>query len=176
MAGTFLFTLKLLCSVFGSLLLLRAYLRYLGIPGNDPLVSFAYSLTQWAVEPASKFIKRTRNIEWPSIFVCYLVAVIYQFFHWLMGSGHGGVWPFVFGSAVLVVYWAIELAMWATVLFCIFSWVNQASANYRTLSYLCYPILAPFKKVIPVWRNIDFSGVVFIILANIVLALITPLT
>lgn len=51
MAGTFLFTLKLLCSVFGSLLLLRAYLRYLGIPGNDPLVSFAHSLTQWAVEP-----------------------------------------------------------------------------------------------------------------------------
>nr|WP_289164191.1 YggT family protein [uncultured Parasutterella sp.] len=44
------------------------------------------------------------------------------------------------------------------------------------MSYLCYPILAPFKKVIPVWRNIDFSGVAFIILANIVLALITPLT
>ena len=99
-----------------------------------------------------------------------------MFFHWLMGSGAGGFFPFFFGSAVLVVYWAIELAMFAALLFCILSWVNQTSALYRTLSYLCYPFLAPIKKFIPVWKNIDFSAIVFFLVANIVLALLAPLT
>ena len=176
MTATFLFTLKLLCSVFGCLLLLRVYLRYLGVPPNDPICSFSYSLTQWAVKPASTFIPRTRQIEWPSIFVCYLVAVIYQFFHWLVGPGHFGVWPFVFGSAVLVVYWGVELAMWGALLFCILSWVNPTSSTFRTLSFLCYPFLAPFKRFIPTWRHIDLSSLVFFILANIVLGLLGPLT
>ena len=92
------------------------------------------------------------------------------------GLGAGGFFPFFFGSAVLVVYWAIELAMFAALLFCILSWVNQTSALYRTLSYLCYPFLAPIKKFIPVWKNIDFSAIVFFLVANIVLALLAPLT
>ena len=83
MFGLFLFTLKLVCSAFGCLLLLRAYMRFMCTPSNDPLYAFCYSLTEWAVRSASTFIKRRGNIDWPSIFVCYLVAVLYQFFHWL---------------------------------------------------------------------------------------------
>ena len=176
MSAIFLLTLRLLCTVFACLLLLRAYLKFLRAPGNDPITSFAYTTTQWAVGSVSRFIPRTPTIDWPSIFVCYLVAVIYQFFHWLMGSGAGGFFSFFLGSAVLVVYWAIELAMFAALLFCILSWVNQTSALYRTLSYLCYPFLAPIKKFIPVWKNIDFSAIVFFLVANIVLALLAPLT
>lgn len=176
MASTFLFTLKLLCSAFGCVLLLRAYIRYLGAPANDPVYSFSYSLTQWAVQPASVFIRRSFNIDWPAIFVCYLVAVIYQFFHWLIGPGNFGVFSLVVGSAVLVIYWAIELAMWAALLFCIFSWVDQSSRFFRILSFLCYPFLAPFKRFLPVWKNIDFSSLLFFILANILLTLIAPLT
>ena len=153
MSAIFLLTLRLLCTVFACLLLLRAYLKFLRAPGNDPITSFAYTTTQWAVGSVSRFIPRTPTTDWPSIFVCYLVAVIYQFFHWLMGSGAGGFFPFFLGSAVLVVYWAIELAMFAALLFCILSWVNQTSALYRTLSYLCYPFLAPIKKFIPVWKR-----------------------
>ena len=89
MSAIFLLTLRLLCTVFACLLLLRAYLKFLRAPGNDPITSFAYTTTQWAVGSVSKFIPRTPTIDWPSIFVCYLVAVIYQFFHWLMGSGPG---------------------------------------------------------------------------------------
>ncbi len=176
MGGMFLFSLKLLCSVFGCLLLLRAYMRFMCAPANDPLFSFSISLTDWAVKQAATFIKRQRNIEWPAIFVCYLVAVIYQFCHWMFGPGNFGFWPFFIGSAVLVAYWAIELAMWIALLFCIFSWVNPNGSVYTVLSYLCYPYLAPLRKVIPVWRNIDFSAIVFFILANFVLALLAPLT
>ncbi len=176
MAGTFLLTLKLLCSVFSCLLLLRAYLRFLGAPANDTVSSFSYTLTEWAVQPASKFIKRTRRVDWPSLFVCYLVAIIYQFFHWIFGPGHLGIWSLVVGSAVLVVYWAVELSMWAALLFCIFSWVNPTSTIYRILSYLCYPYLTPFKRFIPTWKNIDFSAIVFFIIANFVLAILAPLT
>ena len=93
MSAIFLLTLRLLCTVFACLLLLRAYLKFLRAPGNDPITSFAYTTTQWAVGSVSKFIPRTPTIDWPSIFVCYLVAVIYQFFHWLMGSGAGGIFP-----------------------------------------------------------------------------------
>ena len=76
MSAIFLLTLRLLCTVFACLLLLRAYLKFLRAPGNDPITSFAYTTTQWAVGSVSKFIPRTPTIDWPSIFVCYLVAVI----------------------------------------------------------------------------------------------------
>lgn len=176
MAGTFILTLRLLCTVFACLLLLRAYLRYLRAPANDPISSFAETTTRWAVSTAAKFIPHSPRIDWPSLFVCYLVAVIYQFFHWLMGSGSGGFFPFFIGSAVLVVYWAVELAMFAALLFCITSWVNQASTLYRTMSFLCYPFLTPIKRFIPVWKNIDFSAIVFFIIANIILSLLAPFT
>ena len=136
MFSLFLFTLKLVCSAFGCLLLLRAYMRFMCTPSNDPLYAFCYSLTEWAVRSASTFIKRRGNIDWPSIFVCYLVAVLYQFFHWLVGSGSFGIFPFILGSAVLVVYWAIELAMWIALAFCIFSWVNPSGQIYRVTSFL----------------------------------------
>ncbi|GAB1826081.1 MAG: YggT family protein [Burkholderiales bacterium] len=176
MFGLFLFTLKLVCSAFGCLLLLRAYMRFMCTPSNDPLYAFCYSLTEWAVRSASTFIKRRGNIDWPSIFVCYLVAVLYQFFHWLVGSGSFGIFPFILGSAVLVVYWAIELAMWIALAFCIFSWVNPSGQIYRVTSFLSYPFLAPFKKFIPNWRNLDLSALAFFILANIALAVLAPLT
>ncbi len=167
-SGVFLFTLKLLCTVFGSVLLLRAYLRFSGTPGNDPIHMFTHQLTQWVVQPAASFIPRLRNWDLPSIFVAYLVAVIYQFFFWMVGGFGIGIERLVLGSFVLVLYWGVELAMWLALLYCILSWVNPTSPYYRTLGYLTDPFLAPFRKLIPTWRNIDFSAIVFFILVSLV--------
>ncbi|MCD8339622.1 MAG: YggT family protein [Burkholderiales bacterium] len=176
MGDIFLFTLKLLCSAFGCLLLLRAWLRYMGTPANDPLSIFTFGMTQWAVKQAATIVKRQKNIDWPSIFVAYLVAVLYQLLHWLVGSGSFGIFLFIVGSAVLVVYWGIELAMWIALFACVASWVNPTGKVYSVLSYLSYPYLKPFRKIIPSWRNIDFSALIFFLLANIVLALLAPFT
>jgi len=86
-SGIFLFTLKLICSVFGTALILRAYLQYLGVPGNDPIYRFIYQITQWAVQPASAFIPRLRYVDASSLFVGYLTAFVYLLFVWLSSAG-----------------------------------------------------------------------------------------
>ncbi len=176
MGGVFLFSLKMLCSLFGCLLLLRVYMRYMGTPSNDPLYSFASTLTDWAVKQAATFIKRQKNLDWPAIFVAYLVAFLYQFIHWLLGPGSFSLFAFFISSAVLVIYWAIQLAMWIALFYCIYSWISPTGRIYSVLSYLCYPYLKPFRSIIPTWKNIDFSAIVFFILCNIILAFIAPLT
>lgn len=167
-SGVFLFTIRLLCTVFGCLLLLRAYMRFLGTPSNDPLSQFSYQLTQWAVHPASSFIPRYRNIDFPCIFVAYLSALIYVFFLWLVTGGTIGFLYLFISSFALVISWIVEMAMWVALIYCIFSWVNPTSRYYRTLGYLSDPFLAPFRRVIPVWRNIDFSAIVFFLLASFI--------
>lgn len=171
--GIFFLTLKLICTIFGCLLLLRAYLKYLHAPANDPAFSFAYSLTQWAVGPASRFVPRSPRWDWPSLFVCYLTALIYHFFHWLT-TFHGGLLGFIVGPVIMVIYWAVQLAMWCVILFAIYSFAKPTSPAFRSLSFLCYPFLAPLKKYLPVWKNIDLSAVVFFILCNVVLTFLTP--
>ena len=174
--GIFLFTLKVLTTFFGGVLLLRVYLRLIGIPSNDPVNQFATSFTQWAVRMVSGFIPRRRGIEWPAIFTAYLTAIVYLLFNWLMGNADVGFFGFFLAGAFLVVYWAVEFAMWAALVFCILSWVNPTTPLYRTLAYLCAPFLSPLRKIIPTWRNFDFSPIVFFLAANLILAFVGPLT
>jgi YggT family protein len=167
-SGIFLFTLKLICSVFGTALILRAYLQYLGVPGNDPIYRFIYQITQWAVQPASAFIPRLRYVDASSLFVGYLTAFVYLLFVWLSSAGAISFFHVIWGAVALLLYWAVDLSMWAVLIFCVMTWVNPMSPVCRTLRYLTDPLLKPFRRVIPVWKNIDFSAVAYIVCATIV--------
>lgn len=172
----FILTLRMICAVFGCLLILRAYMRFIRLPSKEVFNDFAVLATQWAVEPAGRFVRRSGNIEWPALFVAYLTALIYEIFNWLLSTGSAGLFHFIFGSFVLVLYWAVEIAMCAALLFFITSWVSPTSKFNRELGDLCYPFLAPIKKIIPTYRNIDFSALVFFIAAQIIQSLLLPFT
>ena len=52
--------------LLGSLLVLRAYMGWLGMPGRNPLAQFTLALTQWIVGPISRLLpRREERIELP---------------------------------------------------------------------------------------------------------------
>lgn len=166
--GTFVFALKLVCTAFAFALLLRAYLRYLCFPLNDRLNGLMSRATDWAITPASKFIPTIKNISYPSLFVCYLTAIVYKFFFWLVGDGTFGLYSIFVGSAVLVLYWAVELSIFMALAYCLSSWIGQGFSSYRILGMLTDPYLGIFRKYIPPYKNIDISAIVFFVIGSVI--------
>ncbi len=58
---------NLVASILGCVLILRAYLWSLAISPRDPMVRFAWKLTDWLVNPISYIIRPRGNWEWASL-------------------------------------------------------------------------------------------------------------
>ncbi len=81
------FLLDTVFSLFGAVLLLRAWMLAVRLPPFNPVSHAVYQLSNWLVLPLRKLIPNVRNIDWTSIVAAYLVAVLYLV---LLISASGG--------------------------------------------------------------------------------------
>jgi YggT family protein len=58
---------RLLGPLLVGLLLVRAWLPYVGVPGRNPLAQFVYALTNWIVRPLYRLMSPGRRIDWAAV-------------------------------------------------------------------------------------------------------------
>ena len=146
----FLFTSVM--SILGVLLLLRAWVYVWAFSPRHPIVQLARRATDWLVEPLSKLIPRSGSYDWPSLVAALVAAVI------------------------MVLMQRVLTGMPYTPIGLVIAWLNPQSPMTYALGTLVDPFVRPVRKIIPMFGRFDLSPIVVIILANVLLMLVTPIS
>ena len=70
------FLLDILGSLLVALLLLRAWMRYIGMPSRNPVAMFTFAMTNWLVGPVSRALPTRGRIDWASILSALVVTLL----------------------------------------------------------------------------------------------------
>lgn len=164
-----------LASLMASVCLLRAYAWSMRIPGHgNPLVHFSQVLSRWLVTPVSRLIKPTSRVDWPSLLSALLLGLLTAWvFSALSRFGFGVALTPVL-AVLWVLRWGLYLAMMLIIASAILSLVNPQAPLAWPLQQLTAPLLAPFRRIVPLVGNFDLSPLVAIILIQILLVIFDP--
>lgn len=170
------FLLTTVTSVVGVVLLLRAWVFVWALSPRHPLVEITRKFTDWLVDPLSKVLPRHGAYDWPSLVGALLIAALTV----LIDRAFAGLPMTPFGIALapvaLTIRWGLEMISWGVLIWVVLSWLNPQSPMMYLLSTLLDPFVRPVRRVLPRFGRFDFSPVVVIIVANVLLILITPVS
>ena len=165
--GFLLTVLAVVVGLLGSLLILRAYLWSLAISPRDPLVRFAWKLTDWLVNPVAYLVKPRGNWDLSSLAAALILAVAYTVF----------TREFTGLPATLLVRWGVDLLIWGTIIYCIMSFTSaRNSGTMALMATMIDPFLRPFRRFIPRIGGFDLSPIVLFLLLNLVLRFVAPVS
>ncbi len=163
-------------TLLGVLLLLRAWIWYRALPTSDPLFQLGFRTTNWLVRPLSRLVQPRDGWDWPSLLGAAVVAVLVVLSSRLLLGWPATPLSFVLAPVAMLLRWALEMISWGTLILAILSWLSPGNAVIYSLNSLLGPFLNPVRRVLPVWRGIDFSPLVVIVVANILLMFIVPVS
>lgn len=166
--------------LFGSSLLLRAYLQWLRLPPRNPLSEFVIALTNPVVLPLRRLIPGFVGIDWASLIAAYLTALlsivvlVLVLNEWTQALAMPLTLLFLGG--VCLIKWSLYLVMLLVVLFALLSWLNPYSPLSPVLNTLVTPFLTPLQRVLPRFGNVDLSPLVLMLVIQILLVLLRGLS
>jgi YggT family protein len=172
------FLLDTLFSLFGAVLLLRAWMLAVRLPPFNPVSHGVYQLSNWLVLPLRKVIPNVRNVDWTSIVAAYLIAVLYLVLVVAAAGGSPlGLFPQGLLIALLTVCkWGLSLLLWTTLLLAVLSWVNPRSPAMQVAMQLTAPFLNPIRRAIPTIGGMDMSPLVLFLIIQVLLIVLAKLT
>ncbi len=168
------FLVSSVLSIFGVILLLRAWMYRWALSPAHPLVQLTRRVTDWIVVPTSKVLHPVGNVDSASIVLSLGFAVLYMLLNrWLRFPVEGVnllVVPFF-----TWVSWILSMLNWGLIFYVLLSWLNPSSPMTYTLAILLEPFLAPIRRVLPQFGSIDFSPVVVFLLVGVLSNFVMPL-
>lgn len=175
----FRFLLEIVFTLFGAALIARAWMHAIRLPPFNPLARAVYQATNWLVTPLRKIIPAGNKIDWTSLVAAWLSALVYLVLIWLVAIGALiplELLPAAMGSAlIMAAKWALNLVVWLTLIQAVLSWVNPMAPMMPLLQALTDPMLNPIRRILP-RTSIDFSPLVLLIVAQIVLMVLARLS
>lgn len=171
-----LFLLDALLQPFAALLLLRFHLQWLRAPMRNPLGEFIMALSNFLVLRVRRFIPAVRGFDTATLLLAFVAEAIYlTAVLWAQG------FPFITFPLPVLLVWAlvkllklsVYLLMGALFIQAILSWVNPYSPMAGLLNAVTHFFLAPLRRRIPPFGNIDLTLLVLFIVCQLIL--IVPL-
>ncbi len=170
----FVFLLQNLISLLLIALLLRAYIQWLHIPVRNPFVQFVFKITNFAITPLKRLFPRLLALN---IVIVLLAAALQIFLTWaeytLMGFPFAVAGPEILpGFLILALTGLLTLAnhmvMGVVLVGAVLSMVDPFSALAASFDSLTAPILRPFRKIVPITGNIDWSPMLVLIICQLI--------
>lgn len=157
------FLLEILGSLLVALLLLRAWMRYIGMPPRNPVAQFAFAMTNWLVGPLSRLLPARGRTDWASLVAALLVTLLTVV---LMRAivGLPVAWDVALLAALRqLVIWALNVIVWVTIIYVVISWVNPHAPFAPAFEVLLRPLLVPIRRILPTVGGFDLSPMVLLI-------------
>ncbi len=162
-------------SIFGLLLLLRAWLYRWAMSPNHPFMQLAHKSTDWIIKPLSRIVPPYRDFDTPTVLVALLTALLSMFVkQWMFDVVFSPVDLIVMPIAILLC-WGLNMLVWGMLIWVILTWVNPTSMFTYTLNVLLEPFLRPVRRFLPSLGGFDFSPVVIFIVAQALLTVLMPI-
>lgn len=170
------YVLGILFGFFGAVLLLRAWLYYWALSPRHPLCELAARITDWMVAPISKVLRRRRGIDWASLAAALFTAFVAVLVHRTVGQLPATPVGLLIAPFAMLLRWALEMISWGAIIWAVMSWMNPSHPMTYTLAMLIDPFLRPIRRFLPTFRGIDFSPLVLIVITNVLLMFVVPLS
>jgi len=157
------FLLEILGSLLVALVLLRAWMRYIGMPPRNPVAQFAYAMTNWLVGPLSRLLPVRGRADWASLVAALLVTLLTVV---LMRAvvGMPVAWDIALLAALRqLVIWGLNVIVWVTIIYVVISWVNPHAPFAPAFEVLLRPLLMPIRRILPTVGGFDLSPMVLLI-------------
>lgn len=174
--------LDVAASLVGGACLLRLYMQWQRVPFGNPLGRFVFAVSNWLVLPLRRILPALGRLDTASLVAAWAVELAQLAVLWSisgalagamgmpMGSGMGGGLPLGPAWALLPVLALFSLArlvlssMTALVLLgAILSWVRADSDMADLIERLCAPLLAPFRRLIPLVGGLDLTPLALLV-------------
>jgi YggT family protein len=157
------FLLDILGSLLVALLLLRVWMRYIGMPSRNPVAQFTYAMTNWLVGPLSRAVPGRGRLDWASLLAALLVTLLLVVaMRAIVGADIP--WDIVLVAALRqLVIWGLNVIVWVTIIYVVISWVNPHAPFAPAFELLLRPLLAPIRRVLPTVGGFDLSPMLLLI-------------
>ena len=170
--------LWLVIETVGSLLavacVLRAYSHRVHLNPRNPISQFVSALTDWLVQPLRKAIAPSRTMDWASVAAAVLVATVTGLLFYLVLGGFSVPNPasVLLWAVIALIRWTVWLAIGLVLVQAVLSWVNPYAPLAPAIQQLTAPLLAPFRRIVPLIGGVDLSPLVLILVLQILLAFV----
>ena len=163
-------------SLFGVLLLLRAWVWRWAFSPRHPIVQLSRRTTDWLVIPLGKIFPIKGAWDWPSLVGALLLACLTVLV--VRATSMHGVSPagLLLAPIFTLLRWVLEMISWGTLLWCLMSWLNRQNPMTYALETLLDPFLRPCRRLLPTMGGFDFSPVLLILATNLLLFIVVPLS
>jgi len=171
--------LRIAFVLLGTVLILRIWTHAVRLHPFNPYAQAILRLSNWLVQPIGRVLPQGRMADWPTLIACWLTALVYLVLSWIVltGSMPSPAWIASALPVALVtaLEWTFNVILWVTLLQVILSWVNPMAPVMPVVQLLTAPLLNPIRRVLPNLGGIDFSPLVLLILAQIVMRVLQRL-
>ncbi len=162
------FLLDIVIGALAGACLLRAYMQRQRISFRNPVGTFLFALTDWLVLPLRRLLPAASGWDWASLIGAYLLMLAEQLILWGLAPGalNLALLPVLalFGLVRLLISGLTVIVIVSAVL----SWFPSAQSSLTdVIGQLCEPLLAPFRRMIPLVGGIDLSPLVLLVLLQI---------
>ncbi|CAM5456192.1 YggT family protein [Eoetvoesiella caeni] len=180
LSDTLRLIIDIVFSLFGIMLILRAWAYAIRLHPFNPYSQAVIRSTDWLVQPLKRLVPTGNRIDYPSLLACWLIAFIYLLLIWVTSTGVllplASLLPAVAASLLTVLKWLFNLILWVTLIQAVLSWVNPLAPIMPVLHTLTAPLLDPIRKVLPNLGGLDFSPLVLLIVAQILVGIFGSLS
>jgi len=175
----FQFVLRIVFILLGTVLILRVWAHAVRLHPFNPYAQTLLRLSNWLTQPIRRLVPLGRWVDWPALLACHVVALVYLVLSVLVLTG---ALPSLASMAALlpvalltVLEWVFNVVLWLTLIQAVLSWVNPMAPIMPVVQVLTKPLLDPIRRVLPTLAGIDFSPLVLLILAQIVMRVLQQL-
>lgn len=175
--------LSLLLGTAASLLTLaflaRVWMQWARAPFRNPVGQFVITFTDWAIRPLRRIVPGLFGIDLASVLAAWLTQCVFlTIMASLAGFGVlalGGLLAVMWGALLAVLKLFIYLLMGVVILAALMSWISPYSPAAPLFNGLAAPLLAPVRRVVPIFGGLDLSPLVVILLLQVVLIVLENL-
>jgi len=151
--------------------LLRVYMHLqrinMSVSGGNPIAPFVFSLTNWIVLPARRFVPALGRLDTASLVAAYAVLLAKHSLLWIL-AGATAHWLSLMTSAGFeLLNVMLSGLMWLTIAYALMSWFSAATDARYFLAQLVEPLLNPLRRVLPHMGGVDLSPLVLLLLIQI---------
>jgi YggT family protein len=174
------FLLEIGSSLFGALLLARAWIYAVRLHPFNPMSQAIHQATNWLVVPMRRALPATKSFDWASIVAALVIALIYLLLMWVVSTATlppPTLLPAMLLAAVIAVArWSLSLIVWMTLIQAVLSWVNPMATIMPVLRILTEPLLLPIRRIMPNFGALDLSPIALLILAQIAMMVLNRIS
>lgn len=145
---------------------LRLLLQFARADARNPLVQFVIRVTNPLVLPLRRVLPPFRRIDTATLVALLVLQMVATALVLYLACGTFGAGGPVLGLALLeTARLFLRIVFWAILIYVVLSWVSPGGYNpgARLVAGVVEPLLAPFRRVIPLIGGLDLSPVFAVI-------------